>query len=123
MEFEPASQRLLGAAIEVHKALGPGLLESVYQRCLAIELDARGVSYRREVRIPLRYRDRRIGDAYRIDFVVEDSILVEIKSVVRLEDVHRAQLLTYLRLTGLRIGFLLNFNRRTLRDGIVRMRL
>lgn len=110
MEFEPLSRELIGAAIEVHRALGPGLLESVYQRCLAIELDQRGIGYKREVRIPIRYRGRSVGDAYRVDFVVDESIVVEIKSVQRVEDIHRAQLLTYLRLTGLRTGFLLNFN-------------
>lgn len=123
MEFEPLSRELIGAAIEVHRALGPGLLESVYQRCLAIELGQRGIGYKREVRIPIRYRGRSVGDAYRVDFIVDESIVVEIKSVQRVEDIHRAQLLTYLRLTGLRTGFLLNFNQATLRDGIVRMRL
>lgn len=110
MEFEPLSRELIGAAIEVHRALGPGLLESVYQRCLAIELDQRGIGYKREVRIPIWYRGRSVGNAYRVDFVVDESIVVEIKSVQRVEDIHRAQLLTYLRLTGLRTGFLLNFN-------------
>lgn len=123
MEFEPVSRDIIGAAIEVHRRVGPGFLESVYQRCLAIELEARGIPFRREVPIPLAYRGRTFADAYRIDFIVGGKVLVEIKSVQHLERVHQAQLLTYLRLTGIRTGLLFNFNTAVLRHGILRMRL
>lgn len=123
MEFEPVPREVIGAGIEVHRRLGPGLLESVYQRCLAIELDHRGIPYRREEPIPLRYRGHSFEDSYRIDFVIDGCVILEVKSVQRLERVHQAQLLTYLRLTGIRTGLLLNFNTAVLRHGILRMRL
>ncbi len=121
MEFETESHELIGAAIAVHRAMGPGLLESVYVRCLAMELKARGLRYRREVKAPLFYRGVAVGAAYRVDLIVEDKLVVEVKSVLRLEPVHKAQLLTYLRLTGLKVGFLLNFNNAVMRQGITRM--
>lgn len=123
MEFEPLSREVIGAAIEVHRRLGPGLLESVYQRCLAIELDYRRIPSRQEVPVPLAYRGRSFTESYRIDLVVDDKVIVEVKSVQRLERVHQAQLLTYLRLTGIRTGLLFNFNAAVLRHGILRMRL
>lgn len=121
MEFETGSRELIGAAITVHRELGPGLLESGYVRCLAMELKARGLQYRREVKVPLFYRGIAVGAAYRIDLVVEDRFVVEVKSVLRLEPVHKAQLLTYLKLTGLKVGFLLNFNNAVMYQGITRM--
>ena len=114
--------RIIGAAIAVHRALGPGLLESAYQRCLALEFEARGVSFESEVTIPVVYRGTRVEPAYRADFIVAGAVLVEVKSVAKLDPIHRAQLLTYLKLTGIRIGLLLNFNSPTLKDGIARMR-
>ncbi|WKW11015.1 GxxExxY protein [Pseudogemmatithrix spongiicola] len=123
LEFEPLSREVIGAAIEVHRRLGPGLLESVYQRCLAIELEYRGIPSRQEVPVPLAYRGQTFADSYRIDLVVDDSVIVEVKSVQRLERVHQAQLLTYLRLTRIRTGLLFNFNTAVLRHGILRMRL
>lgn len=121
MDFEPASNQLIGAAIRVHRALGPGLLETAYSRCLAVELDALGVPVRREVIVPVVYRGVRIREAYRIDLLVDDTIIVEVKAVAHLDPIHKAQLLTYLRLTGLHLGFVLNFNVALLRDGILRM--
>ncbi len=121
MERFELSEKLIGAAIEVHRALGPGLLESAYARCLCIGLEERGISFRREVAVPVIYRGRSIDVAYRIDLLIEEQLIVEVKSVAHLDPVHRAQLLTYLRLTGKRIGLILNFNVPVLRDGIVRM--
>lgn len=121
MDFEPDSRALIGAAIEVHRLLGPGLLESVYRRCLTVELRARGILVASEVKIPLVYRGVDVGAAYRVDLILNRTILVEIKSVQKVDDVHRAQLLTYLKITGIRIGFLLNFNTPVMRAGITRM--
>lgn len=121
MDFDVESHAVIGAALEVHRALGPGLLESAYQKCLALELSARGVPFAREVPIPLFYRGRNVEVAYRADFIVHERVLVEVKSVQKLEGIHRAQLLTYMRLTKIHIGLLLNFNTPTLKSGTVRL--
>ena len=121
MDFDPVSHAVIGAALEVHKALGPGLLESAYQKCLALELDARGIAYRREVPIPLQFRGATIDASYRADFICDGRLIVEVKSVQKLDGIHRAQLLTYLRLTGLRVGLLVNFNVQRLSNGTVRL--
>lgn len=121
MILEKECRVVLGAAIEVHRTLGPGLLESLYSRCLAIEMEARGLHVRREVPIPIEYRGVRLQQGYRIDLLVNDAIIIEVKSVLRLEPVFKAQLLTYLRLTKLQVGFILNFNSAVLRQGITRM--
>ena len=112
---------VLGAAMSVHSALGPGLLESAYETCLYQELDSRGLVVERQVSLPIVYRDVTVHDAYRLDLLVQDLIIVEVKSVGSFTDVHRAQLLSYLRLSGKPIGLLLNFNVAHLRDGIIRM--
>ena len=126
---QPQSSRLLheeltgtiiAAAVEVHRELGPGLLESAYQTCLAHEVSLRGVKFETEVGLPVDYKEIRLDCGYRMDLVVERKVVIEIKSVDRLLPVHQAQLLTYLRLSGLRVGLLINFNVRVLRDGIVR---
>ena len=114
---------IIGSAIEVHRALGPGLLESAYQRCLAIEMSHRDLHFDAEVVIPILYRGMQIEPAYRADFVIEREVIVEVKSVSKVEPIHKAQLLTYLKLTGIRTGLLLNFSCPTLKDGIARMRL
>jgi len=101
---------VIGAAVEVHRALGPGLLESAYQACLATELAAIGVPYIREVPVPLAYRGAVVDCAYRVDFVVAGSLLIEAKCVEVLHPIHTAQLLTYLRLMGLHLGLLINLN-------------
>ena len=116
------TSRIIGAAIEVHKVLGPGLLESIYEAALCIELDDRGITYAQQVRIPAYYKGRPLGK-YEVDLIVNDLVVVEIKSVSHLAGVFEAQLLTYLRLTEKRIGLLINFNSRLLKDGIKRMAL
>jgi GxxExxY protein len=114
------TEEVIGAAIEVHKVLGPGLLESVYEECLCHELSLRGVSFRRQVDLPIAYEGVRLQSGHRLDMVVEDEVVVEVKSVEDLLPVHEAQLLTYLRLSGKRVGLVINFGARVLKDGIVR---
>jgi len=112
------SESVIGAAIDVHKSLGPGLLESAYQRCLAIELQCRGLPFEAQLRVPLIYRGRPVDCDYRIDFLVGRELVVEIKSADRLLPVHTAQILTYLRILHVPHGLLLNFNSPTLRSGL-----
>lgn len=112
---------VIGAAIEVHRDLGPGLLESAYQACLAYELGRRGFSIETQKALPIMYRGIRLDAGYRVDMLVEGVVLVELKSVSRLERLHEAQLLSYLRLSGLTAGLLINFNVERLRDGIRRL--
>jgi GxxExxY protein len=112
---------VIAGAIEVHRSLGPGLLESVYQACLREELRERGLRARSEVDVPLVYRDRRIAATYRVDLIVEDKLVVELKAVRRLDELHLAQMLTYLRLLNLPIGLLINFHVLVLRHGIRRV--
>jgi GxxExxY protein len=119
--LEALSHQVIGAGIEVHRHLGPGLLESAYQACLAVELRERRVSFRREVPLRATYRGISIDSAYRLDFVVENRLLVEVKAVELIAEIHHAQVLTYLRLTGLRLALLLNFNVPRLADGIRRL--
>jgi len=113
--------QILGAAIEVHKQLGPGLLESTYQACLCHELELRGISFECQKPLPLEYKGIRLECGYRIDLLVADLVIVEIKSVEALAPIHAAQLLTYLKLTGVKVGFLINFNVVVLKDGIRRL--
>jgi GxxExxY protein len=121
MEFDPESYAVIGAALAVHRALGPGLLESAYQRCLEFELHARDIEFERQVPIPVVYRGHAVDATYRADFIVARRLVVEVKSVQKLEGIHQAQVLTYLKLTGLRVGLLLNFNTESLRAGTVRL--
>ncbi len=118
---EPITEKIIGAAIEVHRHLGPGLLESAYEECLAYELDLKEMRYQRQKPCPLLYKNTRIENAYRIDFLIEDRIIVEIKSLESLTPLCTAQLLTYLRLLNCRLGLLLNFNVPILKDGIKRI--
>ena len=111
--------RILGMAIEVHRELGPGLLEAVYEEALCIEFDAAGLKYERQLALPVRYKGHTIGQ-YRLDLLVEDRVVLEIKSVDRYDPVFEAQILTYLRVTSKRLGLLINFNRRLLREGVKR---
>jgi GxxExxY protein len=119
-DLNEITEKLIGCAIEVHRQLGPGLLEQVYEEALCVELELRRLSYRRQVSVPVVYKGRVLGE-YRIDLLVEDIIVVEIKSVERYDPVFEAQVLTYLRVTGKKIGLLINFNSRLLRDGIKRL--
>jgi GxxExxY protein len=121
MDINELSSKVIGAAIEVHKALGPGLLESVYEECLCHELNLRGFSFERQKLLPVEYKGKQLDCGYRLDVVVEKAIIVELKSCERIEPIHKAQLLTYLKLLGLQLGLLLNFNTLVMRDGIVRV--
>ena len=121
MDENELSNQILGAAIEVHKALGPGLLESVYESALRIELDARGIESRRQIELPLLYKGRRLDGALRVDLLVANLVIVEVKSVEQFAEIHLAQLLTYLRLADKRLGLLINFNATTLRNSVRRV--
>ena len=114
------TSKIIGAAIEVHKALGPGLLESAYQSCLATELTLRHIPFEREKPLPVNYKGELVECGYRLDFLVEGKVVVELKAVDGIHPVHEAQLLTYLKLTGCRVGLLINFNVPVLKDGITR---
>ena len=121
VDINKLSSKIIGAAIEVHKALGPGLLESAYEECLCYEQDLRGLSFERQKPLPVKYKGRTLDCGYRLDIVVENAIILELKSCEKIEPIHRAQLLTYLKLSGLNLGLLLNFNVALMRDGIVRI--
>jgi GxxExxY protein len=114
------TDRIIGAAIEVHKALGPGLLESVYEVCLCRELGLRGLRFEKQIDIPAEYKGVKLDCAYRLDLLVEGKVIVEVKSVETLLPIHEAQLLTYLRLAGKRVGLLINSNVPVLKKGIIR---
>jgi GxxExxY protein len=115
------TRRIIGCAIEVHRALGSGLLESAYSACLVRELELAGISAKQELRIGLDYKGLEIECAYRADVVAEDLVLLELKAVDQLLAIHKTQLLTYLKLSKLRVGLLINFNAPTLRDGVTRV--
>jgi GxxExxY protein len=117
---EGLTEEILGAAIEVHRALGPGLLESAYEQCLCHELDLRSIPFQRQVDLPVVYKGIHLGCGYRLDVVVRDAVVVEIKAVEKCLPIHSAQLLTYLRLSTCRVGLLINFNVELLKNGIVR---
>ena len=114
------TSKIIAAAIEVHKHLGPGLLETAYQTCLAAELEDRGLKYEREVVVPLTYKHRKLDCGFRVDFLIENDIIVELKSVEILLPVHESQILSYLRFMGKRVGLILNFNESILKKGIRR---
>ena len=118
---EALTEQIIGAAIEVHRALGPGLVESAYEECLCHELHLRGITFRRQVPLPVEYKGVSLDCAYRLDLIVQDEIILELKCIERVLPVHEAQLLTYLKLTGKRVGLIINFNVPALvRGGIVR---
>jgi GxxExxY protein len=121
MDINQLSNKIIGAAIEVHKTLGPGLLESIYEECLCHELNLRGFSIERQKLLPVSYKNKLLDSNFRLDIVVEESIIIELKSCEKIQPIHQAQLLTYLKLAGLSLGLLLNFNVPVLRDGIVRV--
>ncbi len=120
LEQSEITEKVVGAAIEVHRHLGPGLLESVYEECLCHELSAVGLEFARQVEVPVLYKDVRLDAALRMDIVVGKAVVLELKSVDKVLPVHEAQLLTYLRLGGYPVGLLINFNVRLLKDGIMR---
>ena len=121
MEFDMMSNKVIGSAIEVHRQLGPGLLESVYRTCLAYELSSKGYACELEAPVPLRYKGIDMNCGFRIDLLVERELIVETKSVENLLPVHSAQVLTYLKLSGLHTGLLVNFNSKILKNGIRRL--
>ncbi len=121
MDINQLSSKIIGAAIEVHKALGPGLLESAYEKCLCHELKLRGLSFESQKPVSLVFKGEKLDCGYQLDIVVENTIILELKSCEKIEPIHKAQLLTYLKLTGLKLGLLLNFNMPAMRDGIVRL--
>ena len=123
MDENSLATEVIGAAIEVHRALGPGLLESAYHECLVHELELRQLTFEKEVPIALDYKGVVVGVAYRADLLVGNKLLVELKTVDRLLPVHKAQLVTYLRLTNRKLGLLINFNVTVLKDGIQRVAL
>jgi len=114
------THQIIAAAIEVHKNLGPGLLEAVYRSCLALELESRELKYQKEVAVPLLYKNKKIDHCFRLDFLVENKIILELKSLETMLPVHKAQLLTYLRLADKQVGLLINFNVSVLKAGIHR---
>ena len=122
-ENDLLTERIIGFAIEVHRQLGPGLLESAYEECLCYELKESGLSFRRQVPLPVVYKAIRLDCGYRIDLVVEEQVILELKTVERLMPIHEAQILTYLKLSGLHTGLLLNFNSAVLKDGMRRIML
>ena len=115
------TDQVLGLAIEVHKTLGPGLLESAYEECLCYEFQQCGMAFKRQVSLPVRYKDINLECGYRIDIQVADSLILEIKAVSTLQPIHEAQILTYMKLAGIQTGLLINFNVPLLRDGIKRI--
>jgi GxxExxY protein len=120
---EEITGQIIGAAVEVHRALGPGLLESAYEACLCHELNLRGLTFTRQVALPVAYKGVLLDCGYRIDLVVADAVVVELKCVEAIVPVHEAQLMTYLRLSGKKVGLLINFYTHVLKDGIVRRAL
>ena len=115
------TESIIGAAVEVHRILGPGLLESAYEACLAFELVQRDLKIEQQKPLPIVYRQVKLDCAYRLDFLVEKSVIVEIKVIDRLAAIHKAQLLSYLKLSGCKVGLLINFNVNILKNGIVRV--
>ena len=120
-DINKLSSKVIGAAIEVHKYLGPGLLESAYEECLCHELDLRSTVYERQKTLPVIYKGKDLDCGYRLDIVVDNQLIVELKSVEKIEPIHKAQLLTYLKLSDIRLGLILNFNVTMMKDGIVRI--
>lgn len=115
------TESIIGAAINVHRELGPGLLESAYEACLLFELADQGLEVEQQKSLPVVYRGRRLECGYRLDLVVEDEVIVEVKSVEKLLPIHKAQLLSYLKLSGKRVGLLINFNASLLKNGVERV--
>lgn len=117
-EFSGLSNKVIGCAIEVHSVLGPGLLESTYQQCLAREFHLNGIAIKLEHPLPVEYKDIRLDCGFRVDVLVENEIILELKAVEEVRGIHKAQLLTYMKLSGIKQGFLINFNAKRLMDGL-----
>ncbi|HET6245103.1 MAG: GxxExxY protein [Bacteroidetes bacterium] len=123
MEINSITEKIIGCAIEVHKFLGPGLLESAYEECLVFELQKAGLSFERQKAVPVIYKEIKLDCGYRVDILVENKVLIELKTVDVLNPVHEAQILTYLKFSNKRIGLLINFNVTLLKNGIKRYKL
>lgn len=121
MELNKITELVIGAGIEVHSALGPGLLESAYQECLFFEIRDRGLTVRKEVKMPITYKQVKLDHGYRMDLLVEEQLVVELKAVEELTDVHLAQMLTYLKLGDFKLGLIMNFHEKLLKNGIRRV--
>jgi GxxExxY protein len=121
MEFDDLSNRVIGCAIEVHRHLGPGLLESAYEQCLAHELSRNNIAFQLQLAQPVRYKDVLLDCGYRMDVLVENQLIIELKSVEKLLGIHETQLLTYMKLAEIKIGLLMNFNVTKLKEGIKRL--
>ncbi len=122
-EINEITSQIIGSAIEVHKQLGPGLLESAYEACLAYELIERGLKVEQQKPLPVQYKDVKLDAGYRLDLLVEDIVVVELKAVEKVLPIHEAQILSYLKLSGLKVGLLINFNVKLLKNGIKRFSL
>lgn len=122
-EDDGLTRQVIGLAIEVHRHLGPGLLETAYEECLCFELRQAGVAYRRQEKLPVRYKEFELDCRYQMDIIVENRLVVEVKAVAQIAPIHEAQLMTYLRLSGHSLGLLVNFNCALLKDGIRRRRI
>jgi len=120
MDINDLTGEVIGAAIEVHRILGPGLLESVYEECLCIEFEKRKIPYQRQKEIPIEYKGTKLDSAHRLDIIVSNNLIVELKACDSIQPVHEAQVLTYLKLTGIKVGLLINFNVPLLKEGIKR---
>ncbi len=118
MKFSELSNKIIGCAIEAHRNLGPGLLESTYEQCLAHELKLNGIRFMLQQPLPAEYKGIRLDCGYRVDILVEDEVILELKSVEELKGIHEAQLLTYMKLANIRQGFLINFNVKKLKEGL-----
>ncbi len=114
------TKKVIGCAIEVHKTLGPGLLESTYEQCLARELSLSGINFKIQVPLPVEYKGTRLDCGYRIDMLIEESLILELKSVEKVAEIHKAQLLTYMKLAKIKVGLIINFNVKLLKNGIER---
>ncbi len=121
MEFDQLSKQVIGLAIEVHRELGPGLLESTYEKCLTYELKTHNIKCETQLALPVKYKEIDLDCGYRVDLMVEQRLIVELKSVSSLQQIHEAQLLTYMKLAHIKIGLLVNFNTRLLKNGIKRL--
>ncbi|MFP3874289.1 MAG: GxxExxY protein [Thiohalophilus sp.] len=121
MHENELTREIIGAAIEVHRVLGPGLLESAYHECLKHEFGIRGIEYESEVPVPLEYKGVVVDQVYRADFMVDNKVIIELKSLEEIKDIHKSQVLTYLRLTGRKLGLLINFRTSLIKNGIYRV--
>ena len=120
MNFDQLSNKIIGCAIEVHKVLGPGLLESTYEQCLAHEFKLNKIPYKLQCPVPVEYKGIQLESGFRADVIVDQQIILELKSVSEIADIHKAQLLTYMKLSKIKTGFIFNFNVQLLRDGLSR---